>query len=479
MKSILLILVTAFFQYSLVYSQNEAHRLIKERIALKNIPGIAFLVSKDGKIVDEGYYGRANLEIGAEVTHKSVFAIASMSKTYTAAAILIMAEQGLLKLDDTVKKYIPEVPESWNTITIKHLLTHSSGLVDDWALYDWNKSNQLFLQTQTDSLFLKHLFMQELLFEPGSSHSYSCGPFVLGIIMEKITGKNYEEFLKKNIFEPLNLKETFVDNPYKIIPNRVSGYFNYDSNKINSRVSGIGNGMLLAPVAYGRADVGIRTTARDLMKFYNALLTEKLINEDSKKIMFNPSTLDNGNFIPTTAGWMNWPLGGLSISEHSGGFRTGFNSQAFIVPKDNFVIILFSNLNGGVNFPLTQEIAGLYYPELEQLSKKTPANDTKTELTELHLNFLQEINTAQENEPVLNKVFPFSYYSKKLKESISGTESIEYLGERNVENEKLYFFDVRIHSLRFYKLNSRKTFYTTVYLDRDDKIVFVDYPETE
>lgn len=450
----------------------------------RNIPGIAFLIAKDGKIIDEGYYGKANLELDADITKKSVFAIASMSKTYTAAAILLMAEKGLLRLDDPVNKYIPEAPDSWAPITIKHLLTHSSGLIEDWSLYDWNSSNELFLKTQVDNDFLKIHFEEELKFKPGTDVSYASGHFVLGIVIERITGEYYGTYLEKNIFNPLSLNETFVDHPYKIIPHRVSGYFHYDPEIINSPVSGLGNGILIAPVAYGRGDAGIRTTANDLMKFYNALFSTKFLNEQSKKMMFEPATLDNGDFISTGAGWMNWPLGGIAVSEHSGGFRTGFSSQSLVIPMERFMVIVLTNLKGttslssGASFTLAQELASLYYPELEQLSKKSPVKDTKTELTNIHLKFFNSIKSNEENINV-HEEFPFSYYPKNLKETISETEHITYLGERNVQNEEVNFFDVDIYTLRYYCLNGKKTLYTTVYLDENDKLVFFDYPESE
>jgi len=284
--------------------------------------------------------------------------------------------------------------------------------------------------------------------------------------------------LQENIFDPLNLTETFIDNPYRIIPHRVSGYVSYDSNKIDSRISGLGNGIIIAPIAYGRADVGIRATTFDLMKFYDALLSNELINEQSKKFIFEPSTLDNGEFVPTSAGMMNWPLGGIAISEHSGGFRTGFSSQVFIVPKDKFMVIILSNLHGGVSFSMAHEIASLYYPEFEQLSKKVPITDTNIELTNIHLDFFQKINANQENKS-LNISYPSFFYSKKLKKSVSETESIVYLGERNVQEREVNFFNVKIHKLRYYRLNSKKSLYTTVYLDKANKIVFFDYPEIE
>jgi len=461
------------------FGQQNVTQIIEQSIKDNNIPGLAYVIAKNGKIVEEGYHGLSNLELNMRVNEKSVFAIASMSKTYTAAAILLLAEKEQLRLDDLIKKYIPEAPDTWSEITIKHLLTHSSGLVDDWGLYSWDKSNKLFLDSQSDSLILKNLFATELQFRPGTEVRYSCGPFVLGVVIERITGHYYEKYLKMNIFTPLGLNETYIDHPYKIIPNRVSGYFNHDTTDMNTRVSGIGNGILLAPVSYGRADVGIRTTARDLMKFYNALLTGKLLNEQSMKMMFNPSTLDNDAYISTAPGWMNWPLAGNMISEHSGGFRTGFSSQGLIVPKENFIVILLTNLHGASSFALTQKIAAIYNPQFSQLSKRTPQVDHRPKLTAQHLELFKSLVFDTINKKVVNERFPKSYYSKGLKKSISSTESIVFLGQDNVVERNIELFGERIFALRYYKLISSRELFTTVSLDKKGKVVFIDHPETE
>ena len=399
-----------------------------------------------------------------------------MTKTFTAVAILMLAEDNILQLDDSVKKYIPEAPDTWNDITIKHLLMHSSGLIEDWELYDWNKSNELFLKTQTNKGFLEVHFNQELTFKPGTNIRYASGHFILGIIIERISGKTFEEFLESQIFSPLSLSNTYVDHPYKIIPNRVSGYFEFDTSIIHSPISGIGNGILLSPIAYGRGDAGILTTAHDLLKFYNALFTDQLLNEQSKKLMFEPGILDNGNYVPYAMGWMNWPLGGVKISEHSGIYRAGFSSQAFLIPKDKFIIIILTNIRSGSSFYLAKKLAALYYPQLNNLSDITPSHDTNLMLTNQHFSFLQNCkNKIHTNE--INKAFPFSYYSDSLLRIFSETESILFLGEKKIIDSNLTLFDVPIHTLRYYQLESTDNYYTTMYLDKHGKLVFIDYPE--
>ncbi|MEP1032057.1 serine hydrolase domain-containing protein [Ekhidna sp.] len=261
------ITLLTLFLNTVCIAQQSVDQVVNQRIKEKDVPGFAFIIGKNGKIIEQGYRGLSNVELGVPVTEKSVFAIASMSKAYTAAATLLLMEAGLLSPDDRVTKYIPEAPKSWDAITIWHLLTHSSGLVDDWGLYSWDESNELFLKAQSDSSFLQHLFDHELKFKPGTGTFYSSGPFVLGVVIERITGKYYGEYLQQFIFNPLSLSETYVDHPYKLIPNRVSGYFDHDTTEMDTGISGRGNGILISPVAYGRADVGIRTTAKDLMTF--------------------------------------------------------------------------------------------------------------------------------------------------------------------------------------------------------------------
>ncbi len=460
-------------------AQQDVHTIVKEIMQKKDIPGAAFLVAKDGEIIDEGYYGLANMELGVPVSENSVFAIASMSKTFTATAVLLLQEEGKLKLSDRVVEYIPEAPDSWNKITLKHLLTHSAGIVDDWDLFTWQKSNEHFIQSQTDSIFLNVLFKQELLFEPGTDTHYACGPFVLGVIIERITGAYYGEYLKANIFKPLGLKNTYVDDPYQIIPNRVAGYFPYDEVQVGINVNELGNGIIISPIAYGRADVGIRTTANDLMIFYDALLSGKLLRTDSYEIMFGPASLDNGEFTSYGAGWMNWPLSGRFVSEHGGSFRTGFSSRGFVIPEERFIVVFLTNKFAALNFPMVQKIASVYFPEFKQLSSRAAELDNNPRLTLKHLEFIKGLEQNPKDLNVCNQNYPQSYLPKGPKKALSQIESIKFIREVNVYEREIHLFKTRIHNLRYYKLIRENPLFTTIYLDERNKIVFIDYPESE
>ena len=475
----IILAIVSWIAYDIALSQSNIASILKERMQQKDIPGAAFIIAKNGKILEQGYFGKANIELRVPVSEESVFAIASMSKTYTATAILMLQEEGKLMLSDPVKKYIPEAPDTWNGITLKHLLTHSSGIVDDWDLFTWQKSNEYFIQSQNDSAFLEVLFRQDLLFEPGTNTHYSCGPFVLGVVIERITSEYYGAYLKRKIFEPIGLKNTFVDDPYQIIPNRVSGYFPYDKFKLGTKIVELGNGLLISPLAYGRADVGIRTTAIDVMTFYDALVSGKLLSNDSQELMFGPSSLDNGELNSYGAGWMNWPLGGRFISEHGGYFRTGFSSRGFVIPDERFIIVILSNMFDALNFPFVQKIAAMYYPEFKQLSLRDIEIDRKPQLTQTHLEFFQGIEKNPKDPDICNQSYPQSYLPDNAKKVISKIESVEYIGEDDVLEKQIEHFETSIHRLRYYKLIGENPLYTTVYLDEEDKIIFIDYPESE
>ncbi|MCB9181974.1 MAG: hypothetical protein H6593_11100, partial [Flavobacteriales bacterium] len=157
---------------------------------------------------------------------------------------------------------------------------------------------------------------------------------------------------------------------------------------------------------------------------------------------------------------------------------------ALVVPEDRFMVIVLSNLKGlddvqsGADFSLAKELAALYYPEMEPLSRRAPAEDPSPELSAAHLEFIRQLASSEARADVHER-FPYSYYSARLKDAMAQVGSITYLGERDVRQADMEFFDVRIHTLRYYRLGGERPWYTTVYLDEADRVVFVDHPERE
>jgi D-alanyl-D-alanine carboxypeptidase len=188
---------------------------VRAEMARRHIPGLALAVVRNGTVVKLGHYGLADVELNVAVTDDTKFEIASMTKQFTDAAILLLAEEGKLALDDPVTKFLSDAPPSWNAITIRQLMNHTAGVRDDW-----DEDPPFFLRNQTEEDFLKALYAYPLKFAPG----YGVGPFVLGVVLEKLTGRRYREFMQERVFGPLGMTATSVNDVFAALPQRASGY---------------------------------------------------------------------------------------------------------------------------------------------------------------------------------------------------------------------------------------------------------------
>jgi CubicO group peptidase (beta-lactamase class C family) len=170
---------------------------VRSEMQKKHIPGASLVVIRNGRIIKSANYGLANVELNAPVNDQTSFEIASMTKQFTAAALLLLVEDGKVRLDDSVTAYLADLPSTWQDINIRRLLDHTSGLRDDW-----DEGNDFFLTKNSDQAFLDALKQRPLGFRPGERFSYSCGPFVVGMIISKVSGVPYAEFMRRRIFEP-------------------------------------------------------------------------------------------------------------------------------------------------------------------------------------------------------------------------------------------------------------------------------------
>ena len=190
------------------------------------IPGCAIMVRHNGKVVTKAY-GKANLEYDVDVTPRTLFQSGSVGKQFTAMAVMLLVEEGKLSLDDPVSKYLKDdlkVPDAWSGITVRHLLTHTSGLGDypKWITYR---------ESYDDMGLLDMITMERLCYAPGERFEYSnLGYVTLGILITRVSGEFYGDFLKKRVFGPLGMEHTRVISDQDIIPNRAAGYYFKDKN---------------------------------------------------------------------------------------------------------------------------------------------------------------------------------------------------------------------------------------------------------
>jgi CubicO group peptidase (beta-lactamase class C family) len=243
---------------------------VRAEMARRHIPGLSLAVVRNGTVVKLGHYGLADLELNVPVTDDTKFEIASMTKQFTDAAILLLVEDGKLGLDDPVAKFLSDAPPSWKAITIRQLMNHTAGVRDDW-----DEDTAFFLRNQTTDDFLKALYAFPLKFAPGQGWAYGAGPFVLSIVIEKISGRPYSEFMQERVFAPLGMTATSINDVFVVLPHRASGY-----RWIGGAMT---RGARISPTAQGRGDVGIITTAADLAKWDVALNTTKLLSRTTDR----------------------------------------------------------------------------------------------------------------------------------------------------------------------------------------------------
>ncbi|MGH2387768.1 MAG: serine hydrolase domain-containing protein, partial [Chloroflexota bacterium] len=277
-------------------------------------PGVAVIVSRRGKVIFRGGYGLANLELGVRIEPHMVFRLGSITKQFTAAAILILQESGKLSTDDSIAAYLPEYPTRGQTITIEHLLRHTSGIVNYTALPSFvaNERRDLSLDELIDTF--KH---EPLDFVPGTKWSYSnSGYILLGAIIEKVSGLSYEQFLQEHVFDPLGMSHSGYDHTDRIVHGRAAGY--------RTGLIGLENAAYLSmtiPYAAG----ALISSVEDLAVWNEALAGGKLLQPETMCRAWTSGTLDNGDAHGYGYGWSVFSYEGRRAVEHAGGIH-GFST---------------------------------------------------------------------------------------------------------------------------------------------------------
>ena len=310
-----------------------------------DIPGASLLVVKDGKAIVRRGYGYANLEEHVAAGPETNYRLASVTKQFTAACILLLQQDGKLRLEERVRKWLPELPASDDQITIYHLLTHTSGLIDYEDLIPPNRTTQL-----DDADVLSMVASQHrLYFAPGSAYRYSNGGYVLlGLIVQRISGMDLADFMKARIFQPLGMTHTLLYEHHRgpQVTNRAYGY-----SEINGKWTRTDQDTTSAT----RGDGGVYSSIDDLAKWDAALYTDKLLNADSRRAAFTGHTATDD---PTIAYGFGWRITGDTVW-HSGE-SMGFRNVIVRWPKQHLAVIILSNRNRFQPYPLALAIGHLF-----------------------------------------------------------------------------------------------------------------------
>ncbi len=299
-----------------------------------NSPGGTVLIAKDDKIIYRKAFGMANLELKVPMKPENVLQLASITKQFTSVAILILMEQGKLSLQDNLSKYITDFPRG-NEITLHHLLNHTSGIKSYTNLPEFRAKTRLDMTPEEIIGSFKNLPLE---FNPNEKYEYSNSGYVLlGYIIEKLSGMNYEDFIQNNIFDKLGMKNSYYANTYKIIPNRANGYQLYEGNFENAEYMST-----TIPYAAG----SLMSTVDDMFLWNKAIYHNTLISEKSKQTAFTNHSLSNGKRNNYGYGWAINELAGIKTLEHTGGIN-GFSTSGIYMPDRNVYAIVLTNLDDG------------------------------------------------------------------------------------------------------------------------------------
>lgn len=319
--------------------------LVRAEMLSNRIPGAALCIIQGGKELRNTCYGFANLELAAPVTSNTVFEIGSVTKQFTAAGILLLQQAGKLSVEDRISLHLPDTPPAWTNITIRHLLTHTSGIKSYTGLdgFEWRRR-------LTQEQFIRAISQLPLEFQPGAAWKYSnTGYNLLGYIIENVSGSSYWQFLRTQIFDPTGMISTTDRNPASIIPNRAAGYEQTNHQHINRDYD-------ITDVFAAGAMV---TTTTDLAKWSAALESTYLLSSDSKKLMWTPQTLSDGKPTKYGLGWHIDSADGRTVIGH-GGSTSGFSATIQRFPSEKLTVILLTNTDEAVATRLARKLADLH-----------------------------------------------------------------------------------------------------------------------
>ncbi len=313
-------------------------------------PGVAVIAVRDGQVLFRQAYGSANLELNVPLQPDTLLRIGSVTKQFTAAAVMMLAEKGKLSLQDPITKFLPDYPTQGHVITIEHLLTHTSGIQSVTEMPGVMENR---IQTERTLDELIDTFKREPMhFAPGTQFEYNNSGFILlGAVIEKASGEKYEEFIQNHIFAPLGMKNTRVGYNQPIIPHRAAGYSEEGGKIVNARYLGMSN-----PHAAG----ALISTVDDLALWDTALYSEKILTQKSLKKMWTPYTLANGTSTGYGYGWAIGTLRGSPMIEHGGGIF-GFVCDVVRLPQEHVYVAVLANTDSPTRPPamLAHKIAAL------------------------------------------------------------------------------------------------------------------------
>jgi D-alanyl-D-alanine carboxypeptidase len=457
------IAVFAVFAFAVAHA-DEVDRYVEARLKANNVPGTSMAVLRNGKIIKARGYGLADVELNVPATENTVYQWASVTKQFTAAAIVLLAEEGKVRFDDLVSRHYMNAPAAWSNVTVRHLLTHTSGIKSYTGLPDFFRTLR---KDYAREELLDLVKGEPLEFAPGEKWNYNnTGYFLLGLIIENASGKSYGDFLQERIFRPLGMQTARVNDQFEIVPNRATGY-NVRSNKV-LRSEFVSPSQ---PYAAG----ALMGTVLDLAKWDAALYTDKPFSAGVREQIWRPVKLNDGKTEPYGFGWSVGELRGHPFVAHGGGIH-GFSTYIARFVEDKLTVIVL--MNGGADpGSVAHGIAGHYLPGLTLASIKAPKKDPDPELTGRLKQSLFDLAERKDSDLITSE-FREDYRrsgtrAESLRKRLAGLKSFTFVTCDEPPKTRPDRFGVPIARVCAYKLvTPEETRFYTFELTRDSRVAW-------
>jgi CubicO group peptidase (beta-lactamase class C family) len=355
-------------QLSHEYSTTAIDRYLQAEMRRQNIPGISLAVAKDGKPLYVKSYGVATLEHPVKTQPDTVYQIGSIGKQFTAVAVMMLANEHKLDLDDPLSKYLPEIPASWSKVTLRTMLNHQSG-IPQFTTPERQLLN--LVHDYSDLELIQLASTQPLDFEPGTNVSYSdTGYVLLGFVINRVAGMFYGDFLQQRVFKPLGMNRTRVISDKDIVPDRASGYEKADSGELYNQT-------YVSPALNRTADGSLYSTVLDLMKWDRALYGDAVLPQAQLERMWRIDPHRDGQrpLYHFGYGFENNRLRGRRLVEYDGNWQ-GFQAVMSRYVDKKLTVIVLTNLSLCRTEQLGHAVAGFIDPDLKPYPESIPDSDS-------------------------------------------------------------------------------------------------------
>lgn len=419
------------------------------------IPGLSLAVVRDGKVIKAAGYGLANLELNSPATAETAWEIGSITKHFTAEAVMLLVQDGKLGLDDTLGQHLDGLPPPWRPLTLRQLLTHTSGLKD------WETDGLLdFHREYTGAEYIALMSPFALDFKPGERWSYTNTAYpLLGMVVARASGKPYDEFVKERIFKPLGMDATRFSHPQEIVPHRAGGYVDEGGR--------LRKGEPLRPRIV-EPNGAILASVLDLTKWARAFDDGVLLKRESLIQMTTPVRLNDGSTFISGFGIFVTQFRGHRLFLHNGSTPGGFSSVFYHYPDDKLTVFVLCNIDRGdaVNKVATR-VASFFVPGLDvrSLREQTDPDPTRTQAL---VALLRDLAGKKETTLASPEYKMSDENRARVSAQLAGLKRFAFLDQESQPRGAV---------LRYKLVGDTQTFYYTVRMTAGGKVVELDFEE--